>query len=133
LGHENQVAGVLYQRKQLLTPLTDFSRLQARSVWFLIESIKNYKTDRFQNARATLWVQLNPCRSRHASRRGLSDHKWSITMSGGREKPAFGGPNPSIWCVAPLARCTGIALRTAPARVAGFDSIKGFSNCFLWY
>jgi len=34
-----------------------------RSVWFLIESMKNHKTDRFQSARATLWVPLNPCRS----------------------------------------------------------------------
>jgi len=44
--------------------------------------------------------------ARHASRRGLVDHKWSITTSGGREKPTFGGPNPSIWCVAALARYT---------------------------
>ena len=58
---------------------------------------------------------------RHASRRGLVDHKWSITTSGGREKPAFGGPNPSIWCVAALARYIP---RTAPARVNGFDTIK---------
>ncbi|MEP1846426.1 MAG: hypothetical protein ABJJ84_21020 [Anderseniella sp.] len=50
--------------------------------------------------------------ARHASRTGLSDHKWSITTSGEREKPAFGGPNPSIWCVAALARCT--ASRCAP-------------------
>jgi len=33
---------------------------------------------------------------RHASRLGLADQKWSITTSSGREKPAFGGPNPSI-------------------------------------
>jgi len=44
--------------------------------------------------------------ARHASRLGLVDHKWSITTSGGLEKPAFGGPNPSIWCVASLARYT---------------------------
>jgi hypothetical protein len=65
---------------------------------------------------------------RHASRRGLPDHKWSITTSGEREKPAFGGPNPSIWCVAALARYTGIALRTASARVNGFDTIKWVNN-----
>ena len=44
--------------------------------------------------------------ARYASRGSLADHKWNITTSGGREKPAFGGPNPSIWCVAALARCT---------------------------
>jgi len=44
--------------------------------------------------------------AKHASRLGLTDHKWSITTSGGREKPAFGGPNPSIWCVAALVRYT---------------------------
>jgi len=81
---------LLYQKKQLLTRLTDFSRLLVR----------------------------------HASRRGLADHKWSITTPSGREKPAFGGPNPSIWCVAALARYTRIALRTAPARMNGFASIK---------
>jgi hypothetical protein len=26
-----------------------------------------------------------------------------------------------------------IALHTAPARVVGFDSIKGLNNHFLWY
>jgi len=26
-----------------------------------------------------------------------------------------------------------IALRTTPARMNGFDSIKGVSNYFLWY
>ncbi|WP_337659747.1 hypothetical protein [Anderseniella sp. Alg231-50] len=71
--------------------------------------------------------------ARHASHLGLTDHKWSITTSGGREKSAFGGPNPSIWCVAALARYTGIALRAAPARVNGFDSIKWVSNPFVWY
>jgi hypothetical protein len=40
---------------------------------------------------------LNPCRSRHASRRGLADHKWSITMSGGREKPVKGVNNCFLW------------------------------------
>jgi hypothetical protein len=50
--------------------------------------------------------------TRHASRRGLADHKWSITTSSRREKPAFGGTNPSIWCVAALARYT--ASRYAP-------------------
>jgi hypothetical protein len=44
--------------------------------------------------------------ARHASRLGLADHKWSITTSGRREKSTFGGPNPSNWCVAALARCT---------------------------
>jgi len=71
--------------------------------------------------------------ARHASRRGLADHKWSITTSGGCEKSTFGGPNPPIWCVAALARCNHITLRTAPARMAGFDSIKGVNNQFLWY
>jgi len=43
---------------------------------------------------------------RHASRLDLTDHKWSITTSSGREKPAFGGTIPPIWCVAELARYT---------------------------
>ncbi|MEP5886089.1 MAG: hypothetical protein ABJ297_08135 [Anderseniella sp.] len=71
--------------------------------------------------------------ARHASRLGLADHKWSITTSGEREKPASGGPNPSIWCVAALARCTRIAPRTTPARMNGFGSINWVNNHFLWY
>jgi len=35
-----------------------------RSVWFLIASIKSYKTDRFPSVRATLRVVLKPCLSR---------------------------------------------------------------------
>jgi len=50
-----------------------------------------------------------------------ADHKWSITTSSGREKPAFGGPNTFIWCVAAFARANG------------FASIKRVNNCFLWY
>jgi len=42
--------------------------------------------------------------ARHAFRRGLVDHKGGITTSGGREKPAFGGPNPPIGVVSALAR-----------------------------
>jgi len=49
------------------------------------------------------------------------DHKWSITTSSGREKAAFGGSNPSIRCVAALAR------------VNGFTSIKWVNNHFRWY
>ena len=62
--------------------------------------------------------------ARHASRGGLVDHKGSITTSSEREKPVFGGPNPSIWCVAALARCTASRYAPRPARVNGFDAIK---------
>ena len=62
--------------------------------------------------------------ARHASRRGLVDHKRSITLSSGREKPAFRWAK-SVHLVrygaCPIHR---IALRTAPARLNGFDSIK---------
>jgi hypothetical protein len=44
--------------------------------------------------------------ARHGSRRGLADHKWTVTLSSGREKPAFGGPYLSIGVVAALTRCT---------------------------
>jgi hypothetical protein len=44
--------------------------------------------------------------TRHDFRRGLVDHKTSITMLIGRENSAFGGPNPSIDVVASLARYT---------------------------
>ncbi|MGI9382888.1 MAG: hypothetical protein ACR2PO_07020, partial [Methyloligellaceae bacterium] len=57
-------------------------------------------------------------------RRGLVDHKWIVTTSSGREIPAFGGPIPPIGVVAKLARCTGIAQRSAPNRMSGLGSIK---------
>jgi len=44
--------------------------------------------------------------ARHGLRRGPVDHKRAVTPSGGREKPAFGGPNQLIGGVAKLARCT---------------------------
>ncbi|MGB5214558.1 MAG: hypothetical protein WBN88_13045, partial [Anderseniella sp.] len=71
--------------------------------------------------------------ARHASRRGLSDHKWSITTSGGRENPVSDGPNPSIWCVVALSLYYCIALRTAAARVADFDSVKRVNSWFFCY
>ena len=43
--------------------------------------------------------------ARQGPRRGLCDHKWALTTSSGREKPAFGGPNQSTVVVAKLARC----------------------------
>jgi len=43
--------------------------------------------------------------ARHGSRRGLVDHKWTVTQSSGRKNPAFGGPNQPPGCVAALARC----------------------------
>ena len=71
----------------------------------MVESTKNHKPDRFQSDRATLWVHLNPCCSRHGSRLGQVDHKGGIKQSSGRRKPAFGGSNQSIGVVAKLARC----------------------------
>jgi len=37
----------------------------------------------------------------------------------GQKNPASGGIKPAIGCVAAFARCDGIALRTASARMAG--------------
>ncbi len=91
--------------------------------------------------------------SRRASRRGLVDHKRSITTSSGREKPACRVEDAlsarwcvedalsARWCVEDalsarwwaksvhLVRCGAcpmprIARRTAPARLNGFGSIK---------
>jgi len=44
--------------------------------------------------------------AKHALRRGLIDHKRSITTSSGLKNMAFGGPNPAIGVVAALARYT---------------------------
>jgi len=44
--------------------------------------------------------------ARHVPRRGLVDHKWTVTQSSGRENQAFGGPNQPTGCVAAFARCT---------------------------
>ncbi|MGB5215968.1 MAG: hypothetical protein WBN88_20280, partial [Anderseniella sp.] len=53
--------------------------------------------------------------ARHGFRRGLVDHKGGVTLSSGRRKPAFGGPDQSLGIVAKLARCTTsrLALRLA--------------------
>ena len=66
-------------------------------------------------------------------RHGLADHKRTITKSSGRENAAFGGPNPPVGVVPALARCASIALRAAPSRASGFDSIRWVNNCFLWF
>ncbi|MEO0980678.1 MAG: hypothetical protein AAFY24_25685 [Pseudomonadota bacterium] len=40
---------------------------------------------------------------------------------------------PAIGCVAALARCDGIALRTTPDRVDRFDAMKWVSIYEGWY
>ncbi|MEL7527212.1 MAG: hypothetical protein AAFN16_15645 [Pseudomonadota bacterium] len=40
---------------------------------------------------------------------------------------------PAICCVAALARCDGIALRTTPDRVDRFDAMKWVSIYEGWY
>ena len=58
--------------------------------------------------RSLIWDHLtgfSRLLARQGSRRGLGDHKWALTTSSGREKPAFGGPNQPTGVVAKLARC----------------------------
>ncbi len=66
--------------------------------------------------------------ARRGSRRGLADHKRTATQSSGREKPAFGGPNPPIRGVASLAQPT--RLRGAP-RLAEWADLTP-SNGPVW-
>jgi len=51
----------------------------------------------------------------------------------GQKNPAFGGMKPAIGCVAALARCVCIALRTTPGRVDRFDAMKWVSIDDGWY
>jgi len=62
--------------------------------------------------------------ARHDPRGGQGDRKRVVTMSGGSENPAFGGPDWSIVVVAKACPMPGIALRFAPSRVGKSDSIK---------
>ena len=55
---------------------------------------------------------------RRGSRRGAGPPQAERNAAGGQGNPAFGGARRPSGCVAALARCAGIALRTAPARRA---------------
>ncbi len=63
--------------------------------------------------------------ARHASRRGLVDHKRSMTTSSGRRNTAFGGPNPAIGRRYGTWPMTHIALRSVTSRVTGFGPSNG--------
>ena len=51
------------------------------------------------------------------------------TTSTGQKHPAFGGSNRLLGGVAALARCKGIALRTAPSLKNRFAPIKLIPIC----
>jgi len=71
--------------------------------------------------------------ARHDPRRGLSDHKWVVTLLQRAKKAGL------CWAKYVPQRRSGacpmprIALRAAPSRMNGFVTIKRVIDYFLWY